>query len=169
MSVILRRCGQVFPWVPDYITAVEDDGVASISTPEAVMACPIKAAAVDHGPNRLNHTILIIRVKSIPPPVDVGRDFCREITEHSLYSIAPPDDVCVEVPVPNRVIGGQRDGFKALLADPKRLLGQPSIPKISAQNEIQQDACGNDEVQALERLHGERIAGRAYHAANYPI
>src|SRR5262249_40217342 len=104
--------------IADHVAAVEDVGVGAVPAPEAVLRRPELFSAVEPVVEVGEHALAIFRVDALIPPPLLGWSVGVGISEQGPNPLAPPGPVLPEVPVPDRVVGGEGNQAEALLALP---------------------------------------------------
>ena len=142
--------------IADHITAVQNVGIGTIVPTEAVFVRPGFASAFNERLSSFDNPLFLLRMNPVMARFDPWLDLLGLVSEQGLEGLVPPELVCLQVPVPHRVVGRACDQLKTLLDPVLSLLRADALQGAAAMI--------GQRLQDLQLLLAVGVRGVALHS-----
>src|SRR6185369_9289813 len=99
---------------------------------EAVFVRPVFAAPFYERFGPVDNALLLVRMNPAIARLNPRLDLLGTVAQQGFDGFVPPDMVCLQVPVPDHIVGCASDQLKALLDPAVILLGADALKGIAA-------------------------------------
>src|SRR5262249_48255725 len=107
-------------FIVEGLTLVEDVNVRAVGPTESVLVSPLMVAATHELFKFVPDSIHVFGMNAVVPVLQPGRQFSRAVTEQRSRSLAPPQQVRLQVNLPERVLSGVGDALQPFFALARR-------------------------------------------------